>query len=34
MVGTFDKKINNKKKGIGEYADLMRVTNINKNAEY
>ena len=34
VIGTLDKKVTNKKKGIGEYADLMRVTSVNVNHEY
>ena len=33
-VGVFDKKLNNKKKGITEIRDLARLTAVNTNEDH
>ena len=34
QIGLLDKKVNNKKKGIGEFSDLQRITSVNINHEH
>ena len=33
-IGLLDRKVNNRKKGIGEMGDLTRVTALRKNKDY